>query len=61
MDTVRRLKAEGMTILLVEQNVREALDLADRGYVLQTGKIVAEGTGSELLKSDMFRSAFLGI
>ncbi|MFO7985787.1 MAG: ABC transporter ATP-binding protein [Desulfatiglandaceae bacterium] len=61
LDTVRRLKAEGMTILLVEQNVREALDLADRGYVLQTGKIVAEGTGQELLKSDMFRSAFLGI
>ncbi|MFP3910752.1 MAG: ABC transporter ATP-binding protein [Desulfobacteraceae bacterium] len=61
LDTVRRLKAEGMTILLVEQNVREALDLADRGYVLQTGKMVAEGTGEELLKSDMFRSAFLGI
>ncbi|MDZ7698161.1 MAG: ABC transporter ATP-binding protein [Deltaproteobacteria bacterium] len=61
LDTVRKLKAEGMTILLVEQNVREALDLADRGYVLQTGRIVAEGTGKELLESDMFRSAFLGI
>lgn len=61
LDTVRRLKSEGMTILLVEQNVREALDLADRGYVLQTGKIVAEGSGEELLDSDMFRSAFLGI
>ncbi len=61
LDTVRRLKEEGMTILLVEQNVREALDLADRGYVLQTGRIVAEGTGKELLESDMFRTAFLGI
>ena len=61
LDTVRRLKAEGIPILLVEQNVREALDLADRGYVLQTGRIVGEGTGRELLESDMFKKAFLGI
>ena len=61
LDTVRRLKETGMTILLVEQNVREALDLADRGYVLQTGRIVGEGTGAELLASDMFRTAFLGL
>jgi branched-chain amino acid transport system ATP-binding protein len=61
LDTVRRLKREGMTILLVEQNVREALDLADRGYVLQTGRIVAEGTGTELMQSDLFRTAFLGM
>jgi branched-chain amino acid transport system ATP-binding protein len=61
LDTVRKLQAEGITILLVEQNVREALDLADRGYVLQTGRVVAEGTGQELLGSDIFREAFLGI
>jgi branched-chain amino acid transport system ATP-binding protein len=61
LDTVRKLKKEGITILLVEQNVREALDLADRGYVLQTGRIVGQGTGKELLQSDMFRQAFLGI
>lgn len=61
LDTVRRLKKEGITILIVEQNVREALDLADRGYVLQTGRITQEGTGQELLESDIFRSAFLGI
>lgn len=61
LDTVRRLKKEGMTILLVEQNVREALELADRGYVLQTGRIRAEGTGKELLASDLFRKAFLGM
>jgi branched-chain amino acid transport system ATP-binding protein len=61
LDTVRKLKAEGITILLVEQSVREALDLADRGYVLQTGRIVAEGSGQELLGSDIFREAFLGI
>jgi branched-chain amino acid transport system ATP-binding protein len=60
-DTIRKLKDEGMTILLVEQNVREALDLADRGYVLQTGRIVGQGFGQELLASDMFREAFLGI
>lgn len=61
LDTVRRLKAQGITILLVEQNVREGLDLADRGYVLQTGRIVTEGTGQALLQSDLFRSAFLGV
>jgi branched-chain amino acid transport system ATP-binding protein len=61
LDTVRRLKEQGMTILLVEQNVRESLDLADRGYVLQTGRIVAQGTGKELLDGDLFRAAFLGI
>ncbi|MBW2450012.1 MAG: ABC transporter ATP-binding protein [Deltaproteobacteria bacterium] len=61
LDTVGRLKAKGMTILLIEQNVREALALADRGYVMQTGRIVAEGTGTELLESDLFRAAFLGI
>jgi branched-chain amino acid transport system ATP-binding protein len=61
LDTVRRLKKEGITILIVEQNVVEALDLADRGYVLQTGRITQEGSGQELLQSDIFRSAFLGI
>ena len=61
LDTVRRLKEEGITILLVEQNVREALDLADRGYILQTGRVIAEGSGDELLDSDVIRSAFLGI
>ena len=60
-DTIRKLKDEGMTILLVEQNVREALELAERGYVLQTGRIVGQGNGKELLESDMFREAFLGI
>lgn len=61
LDTVRKLKEKGMTILLIEQNVREALDLADRGYVLQTGRVVVEGTGKELLADQRFRSAFLGI
>jgi branched-chain amino acid transport system ATP-binding protein len=60
-DTIKRINAEGTTILLVEQNVREALELADRAYVLQTGNIVLEGTGEELLKSDLVRKAYLGI
>ncbi len=60
-DTVHSLKGQGRTILLVEQSVREALDLADRGYVLQTGRIVTEGPARELLQSDLFRTAFLGI
>jgi len=61
LDTVRILKGQGMSILLVEQNVREALELAERGYVLQTGRIVGQGSGKELLASDEFKKAFLGI
>jgi len=60
-DTIKRINAEGTTILLVEQNVREALELAHRAYVLQTGNIVLEGTGKELLESDLVRKAYLGI
>ena len=48
-------------MLLVEQNVYEALHIADRAYVLQTGRIVLEGNGEELLKSDMVRQAYLGM
>ncbi len=59
--TIRAIASEGMTILLVEQNVREALELADRAYVLQTGHTVLEGTGRELLDSDLVRRAYLGI
>ena len=60
-NTVRSLKEQGITILLVEQNVREALEIADRGYVLQTGRIITQGSSRELLESDLFRTAFLGI
>jgi branched-chain amino acid transport system ATP-binding protein len=61
LGTVRLLKQEGITILLVEQNVREALDMADKGYVIQTGRVVLEGSGEELLGSDLVRKAFLGL
>ncbi len=60
-EAVAKLKNEGLTILLVEQKVREALEMSDRGYVLQTGKIVQEGAGAELLRSDRVRQAFLGL
>jgi len=55
------LKEEGHTILLVEQNVREALELADRGYVLQTGRTISSGQGKELLESEIVKKAFLGL
>ncbi|MBM4324446.1 MAG: ABC transporter ATP-binding protein, partial [Deltaproteobacteria bacterium] len=59
--TISLLKKEGYTILLVEQNVREALELADRGYVLQTGRTIHAGTGKELLESNIVKKAFLGL
>lgn len=58
--TLKRLNQEGMTILLIEQNAKLALDLAHRGYVLDTGNIVAEGTGVELLGNPEVKKAYLG-
>ncbi len=60
MSTVSTLQEQGTTILLVEQNARAALKLATKGYVLEVGKIVTEGTGQELLHSDEVRKAYLG-
>lgn len=57
---VTRLHAQGCTILLVEQNAVRALEIADRGYVLETGSIVLSDTGKNLLKSDAVREAYLG-
>jgi len=59
--TVRRIAAEGVTVLLVEQNVEQALTVADRGYVLETGSVALTGTGSELLADDAVRKTYLGI
>src|SRR5207302_5717954 len=62
MDSLRRLhESEGLTMFLVEQNVPAALDLADRGYVLQTGRVVLEGPSDELRGSDLVRRAYLGM
>jgi branched-chain amino acid transport system ATP-binding protein len=58
---IKQLKEQGMTILLVEQNVREALEICTRGYILQTGRTIQEGSGEELLKSDAVQKAFLGL
>ena len=60
MSTVQTLKAQGTTILLVEQNANAALKISDVGYVLEVGKIVLRGTGTELLSSDEVRKAYLG-
>ena len=59
-DIIKNLHAVGTTILLVEQNAQAALSIADRAYVLETGKITLSGTGAELAKSDEVRKAYLG-
>ena len=58
---VRRLKDKGRTILLVEQNANAALSLADRGYVMETGRLTLNGSGQELLANPMVQSAYLGM
>lgn len=60
-DTIRILKEEGRTILLVEQNANLALDIADKAYVLETGKIVNEGEASKLRNDPSIKSAYLGV
>lgn len=59
-DIIKNLHAAGTTILLVEQNARKALAIADRAYVLETGRIVNSGTGAELLNDDSVKRAYLG-
>lgn len=58
--SIRALRESGLTILLVEQMAKQALAVADRGYVLETGRITAEGTGHELLNDPKVRAAYLG-
>jgi branched-chain amino acid transport system ATP-binding protein len=60
-ETIRRINAAGMTVLLVEQNVRQALEIATRGYVVETGRVVSSGTREELLGSDEIKKAYLGL
>jgi branched-chain amino acid transport system ATP-binding protein len=61
LNTIRMLHDEGMTILLVEQNVAASLQLADRAYVLENGSIVLEGSGAALLEDPRVREAYLGL
>ena len=58
---IREISQKGVTVLLVEQNVFEALQISHRAYVLQTGQIVLEGRGKDLLRSDLVRKAYLGM
>lgn len=57
---IQEIQAQGTTVLLIEQNAKMALSIANHGYVLETGKIVLEGTGQELLSSEAVKKAYLG-
>ena len=59
-DIIKRIHKEGMTVLLVEQNAFAALKIADYAYVLETGKVVLQGTGEELLQDERVKKAYLG-
>ena len=59
-DIIREISASGTTVLLVEQNAKKALEIADRAYVLETGKIVLEGDAKELMNDDSVKKAYLG-
>ncbi|MGB0468203.1 MAG: ABC transporter ATP-binding protein [Pontibacterium sp.] len=59
-DIIQKLRDEGVTIFLVEQNANQALRIADRGYVLETGRVVLEGSGDDLLVNEDVRKAYLG-
>jgi branched-chain amino acid transport system ATP-binding protein len=60
-NVIKRIKAEGTTVLIVEQNVKQTLALADRVYVLENGKIALQGTGEELLNNEHVKTAYLGV
>ncbi|NLW56172.1 MAG: ABC transporter ATP-binding protein, partial [Firmicutes bacterium] len=57
---IKEINQQGVTILLIEQNANAALRIADRGYVMETGRIVLEGSGRELLANQQVKAAYLG-
>jgi len=61
LEVIKRLREQGITILLVEQNVRHTLETADRAYVLENGRIVLEGKGKDLLQDEQVKKAYLGL
>jgi len=61
LDTVEKINEDGVTILLVEQNIRDSLGIADRGYVLEEGKIILEGESRELLSNSHIKEVYLGL
>ena len=60
-ETIQHMNQQGVTIFLVEQNARQALELAHRAYILEQGRIVGTGLGDELLRDDRVQQAYLGI
>jgi branched-chain amino acid transport system ATP-binding protein len=60
-DTLRQINEEGVAILLVEQNIRDSLNIANRGYVLEEGKIIIEGEGRDLLSNEHIKEVYLGL
>ena len=60
-NTIKKINGEGTTILIVEQNVKQTLLVANRGYVLETGKIINQGTGESLLANEHVKTAYLGV
>ena len=60
-EAIREINRKGMTILLVEQNVNYSLEISDRGYVLENGRIVLEGSGKELLNDQHVKKAYLAM
>jgi branched-chain amino acid transport system ATP-binding protein len=61
LDTLEKINEDGVTILLVEQNIRDSLNIANRAYVLEEGKIIIEGEGRQLLSNDHIKEVYLGI
>jgi branched-chain amino acid transport system ATP-binding protein len=61
LDVIQALRRAGLTVLLVEQNARAALAIADRGYVLETGRVATSGSAAQLLADDRVQEAYLGI
>jgi branched-chain amino acid transport system ATP-binding protein len=61
LDTLRQINEEGVSVLLVEQNIRDSLNVANRGYVLEEGKIILEGESRELLSNDHIKEVYLGL
>jgi len=61
LDTLQRINEDGVTILLVEQNIRDSLNIANRAYVLEEGKIIIEGEGRELLSNNHIKEVYLGV
>lgn len=60
-DVIKRIREEGATVLIVEQNVKQTLTIADRAYVLESGKLVMQGSGLELLNNEHVKTAYLGV